>query len=141
MDTSIASEKLEAYRATHFSVCTEDDAFTLMIDVPSIRLQEMYSATNTVTALFITAFNPFGQIQSEEANISAHIALGEQLQALSMHVYGGNGGDPNGSWPKEASYLVLGVEYETAILIGELFQQDAVVWAESDAIPRLILLR
>ena len=140
-DTSIPSEKIEAYRATHFSVCTAGEAFTLMIDVPSVRLQELYLATNTTTALFITAFNPFGQVQSEEANIAAHIALGKKLRALSKHVYGGNGGDPNGSWPKEESYLVLGVEYGTAKLIGAGVLQDAVVWAGSDGIPELILLR
>lgn len=140
-DTSIPSEKIEAYRATYFSVCTAGEAFTLMIDVPSVRLQELYLATNTTTALFITAFNPFGQVQSEEANIAAHIALGKKLRALSKHVYGGNGGDPNGTWPKEESYLVLGLEYETAILIGERVQQDAVVWAGRDAVPSLVLLR
>ena len=140
-DASIASEKIEAYRATHFSVCTAGEAFTLMIDVPSVRLQELYLATNTTTALFITAFNPFGQVQSEEANIAAHIALGEKLRALSKHVYGGTGGDPKGSWPKEESYLVLGIEYKTAVMLGEMFQQDAVVWAGSDAIPGLVLLR
>ena len=140
-DTSIASDKIEAYRATHFSVCMAGEAFTLMIDVPSVRLQELYLATNTTTALFITAFNPFGQVQNEDANIAAHIALGEQLRALSKDVYGGNGGDPDGAWPKEESYLVLGMEYETAVMLGEMFQQDAVVWAGSDAIPDLVLLR
>ena len=140
-DTSIASDKIEAYRATHFSVCMAGEAFTLMIDVPSVRLQDLYLATNTTTALFITAFNPFGQVQNEDANIAAHIALGEQLRALSKDVYGGNGGDPDGAWPKEESYLVLGMEYETAVMLGEMFQQDAVVWAGSDAIPGLVLLR
>lgn len=141
MDTRIASEKIAAYRATHFFVCTAGEAFTLMIDVPSIRLQELYLATNTTTALFITAFNPFGQVQNEDANIAAHIALGEQLRALSKHVFGGNGGDPGGAWPKEESYLVLGIKYESAVMLGEMFHQDAVVWAGSDAIPGLVLLR
>lgn len=141
METSIASEKIEAYRVTHFSAFTAGTNFTLIIDVPSINLQKLYLATKTSTALFITAFNPFGQVQSEGANIAAHVALGEQVRAISKHVYEGYGGDPNGDWPKEASYLALGIDHQTAVFLGKAAQQDAVVWSGVDAIPRLLLLR
>ena len=141
METSISPEKIEAYRMAHFSVRTSNEIFALVINAPSENLKRLFLATNTSTAVFITVFNPFGQIQSENSNLAAHKALEAKVRVLSKHVYDGDGGDPSGMWPKELSYLVLGIDSQTAALLGKEFHQDAVVWSGADAIPRLLLLR
>ena len=139
--TDIDPGKLAAYRATHYRVAAGGKQFTLLIEVPSRELLGLYELTKTDSALFITAFNPFGTLQSRDANLSAHARLGEHLRALTHLTYEGCGGGPSGDWPEESSYLVLGINKPTAELLGRRMQQDAVVWAGADGVPQLLLLR
>ena len=140
-DSGIAPEKIAAYRATHYRVRGADKAFTLLIDIPSDELRQLYVATGASSALFITAFNPFGKVQRDAENLVAHSKLGADLRALTNHLYEGFGGDPRGMWPEERSYLALGIDRQTGELLGERAQQDAVVWAGDDGIPQLLCLR
>ena len=139
--SSIAPEKIAAYRATHYRVRAAGKAFTLHIDIPSDELRQLYLATGASSALFITAFNPFGKMQSDAENLVAHSNLGADLRALTNHLYEGFGADPMGVWPEERSYLALGIDRHTAELLGERAQQDAGVWAGDDNIPQLLCLR
>jgi hypothetical protein len=139
--TEIASDKIAAYRTTHYRVGAGKEAFTLRIDVLSDALRRLFGTSGQTCGLFITAFNPFGQLQSDEANEAAHSRLGDHLRALTPHVIEGVGGDPAGAWPKEKSYFALGIDNATARYLGATFCQDAVVWAGPDAIPQLLLLR
>ena len=49
--------------------------------------------------------------------------------------------DPADSWPAEKSFFVPGLDLNTSQSLGQQFDQNAIVWIDSDAIPRLILLR
>jgi len=53
----------------------------------------------------------------------------------------GVGKDATGQWPAERSVLALGLDLETSKEIGRHFEQNAIVWSSSDAVPALILLR
>ena len=141
VDTEIASDKIAAYRATQYRVGTGPEAFTLRVDKKSGPLQQLYDSTAQSCGLFITAFNPFGREQSVEVNAVAHFRLGDCLRALSPHVVEGAGADPVGAWPEEISFFAIGIDESTARQLGSRFDQDAVVWAGADAIPRLLLLR
>ena len=44
-------------------------------------------------------------------------------------------------WPAEPSFLALGIDLVTAKILGRHFDQNALVWINDDAIPRLVLLR
>jgi hypothetical protein len=61
--------------------------------------------------------------------------------ARPEEIIDGESSDSIGTWPGEKSFLVLGLDLETAIRLGREFRQNALVWADEDAIPRLILLR
>lgn len=139
--TAIAPDKVAAYLATHYRVRAMGKAFTLRIGVPSDELHQLYRATGEGSALFITAYNPYGQTQSDDQNRAAHSRLGAELRALTDHLYEGWGADPAGAWPEEHSYLALGIDRQTAELLGQSAQQDAVVWAGKDAVPHLVCLR
>lgn len=140
-ETAIALDKIAAYLITHYRVGTGPEAFTLTIDIKSDALLRLYRKTGQTCGLFITACNPLGQAQSAEANAAAHFQLADCLRALVPHVIKGVGADPAGAWPEEMSFFALGVDNDTARRLGNRFRQDAVVWAGSDAIPRLLLLR
>lgn len=139
--STIAPTKIEAYRATHYRVCAPGKAFTLLIGIPSAELSQLYLATGASCALFITADNPFGNMQSDGENLAAHSILGEELHALTDHIYDGQGEDPTAVWPEERSYLALGIDRQTSEHLGERAQQDAVVWAGGDGIPQLLCIR
>ncbi len=140
-ETEVVSEKLAGYLATHYRLGSGPEAVTLRIDIPSEDLRRLYDETGQTCGLFITAFNPFGQAQSDEANEAAHARLGEHLRALTPHVSEGAGADPTGEWPPEKSYFALGIDLAKAQELGAIFQQDAVVWTDPDRVPRLLLLR
>ncbi len=139
--SEIAAGKIEAYRSTHYRVGSGESAFSLKIGSRSEELLRLYKLTGLDCGLFITAFNPHGEEQSDEANAAAHAQLGQDLRATFQHVKEGAGADPSGTWPEEKSYFALGVDGQHARELGNHFLQDAVVWTGPDAIPRLLLLR
>lgn len=140
-DTEVAPDKIGAYLATFYRVGSGPEAFILRIDIKSEALLRLYDNTGQSSGLFITAFNPFGERQSAEANEAAHLRLGDHLRALGSHLIEGVGTDPAGAWPEESSFFALGIDDDTARQLGNRFHQDAVVWTGADAIPRLLLLR
>jgi hypothetical protein len=70
-DTAVPPDKIAAYQATHYRVGTGPEAFTLRIHIKSEPLLRLYSKVEQACGLFITAFNPFGQVESAEANEAA----------------------------------------------------------------------
>jgi Protein of unknown function (DUF3293) len=138
---AITPDKLAAYRATQYRVGAGEDAITLRIGSVSGELQKLYVETGQNCCVFITAYNPFGQEQSADANRLAHSQLEKALRALRSRTVGGVGADPGGAWPEEVSVLALGIDETTARQLGKRFKQDAVVWAGSDATPQLLVLR
>jgi hypothetical protein len=139
--TNISNEKIEAYEATHYRVGLGQDAFILRIGEPSAGLRARYDNHSISCAVFITAFNPYGEDQSDSANDAAQARLQEALMALTGLIIEGAGADPTGAWPPEKSFLALGIDEHTAAHLGRTFHQDAVVWAGNDAVPKLLLLR
>lgn len=66
----------------------------------------------------------------------AHVLYSRGLQFLA-----GSGTEDGSNWPAELSWFALGLTLSAAREIGTTFDQDAIVWADSDAVPQLILLR
>ena len=46
-----------------------------------------------------------------------------------------------GNWGAEDSFLVLGMDQAASMKLGRHFEQNAIVFSEYDAIPKLLLLR
>lgn len=139
--STVSKDKIAAYRATHYRVGAGADGFILRVGQHSPELARRYRSSDRNCSLFITAFNPFGQAQSEAANEAAHAQLGKDLRTISPCVVDGEGTDPMGLWPPEKSYFALGIDDEAARILAERWRQDAVVWAGEDAMPKLILAR
>ena len=139
--SDVPAEQIKAYRKTDYRFGQGLDAVTLRIDVPSDALAQLYASAGYSSGVFITAYSPFSQPHSRETNDAAHTRLGADLKTLGRPVIEGAGADPTGHWPEERSYFVLGVDLDTAKALGLRYQQNAIVWAGADAVPRLILLR
>ncbi len=138
--SEISADLIAAYRATHYRVGQGADAFTLRVDECSEALSRLFTASGHQSAILITAYNPFSQTQSDEANLDAHERLRDILGGQASPVIESAGADPSGAH-EEKSFLALGVDLEASKVLGTQFGQNAIVWAGEDAVPRLILLR
>ena len=136
--TEIPSDLIMAYKTTDFRVL-EPREFTLRVGQHSTELHELYAELGVTCAGYLTAWNPFSKEASE--NEYAQRQLLRQLSLEGFPALNALGIDPSGDWPGEESVFVPGLSLERAKLLGSEFGQNAIVWAGSDAVPQLVLLR
>ena len=139
--TLIHPDKVRAYLATDYRLGHGDADIVLKVGVHSQGLAGLFEARGIDCGAFLTAYNPRGQRQSDDANDRAHAALAKSLADLGLESIEGSGSEKGSDWPAERSYFALGLDLEPAKAIGLQFDQDAIVWAGPDAVPQLVLLR
>jgi len=134
----LTDEQLEAYRNADYVVFA-DRQVVLRIGEPSAVLDELIGAEGATSAAFVTAANPRGEQRSDTENGVANAALQSFVAAAGYPHYWGEGRDPYGSWA-EPSFLVIGIYRANAEALGQLFEQNAIVFCELGRAPELILL-
>jgi hypothetical protein len=139
--TLIQADKVRAYLATDYCMGHAEADTVLRVGVRSPGLAGLFAARGLDCGAFLTAYNPRGQLQSDGANDRAHIRLARRLAVLGLAAIEGSGSAKGSDWPAERSCFAFGLALETAKAIGLEFDQDAIVWAGPDAVPRLVLLR
>ena len=139
-NTSLNQDLISAYEVTNFHVKAEPP-FTLNIGKVSEELKALFKQNDVSNAAFITAWNPYSKSLSDEENQARNDQLKNELNIRSLKFIDGFGQDPAGQWSGEDSFLVLGIELEASKKLGIQFEQNAIVWSDIDAIPKLILLR
>lgn len=138
--TNIPSDIIEAYRATHFTVL-EPRSLTLRVGHQSAELAELFKEMGVSSAGYLTAWNPYSAETSAADNEAAQLSLIRNLSLEGYPTLKALGVDPAGEWPGEESVFVPGLDLERAKSLGVEFGQNAIVWAGSDAVPQLVLLR
>jgi hypothetical protein len=139
-NTSLNKDLISAYEVTNFHVKAEP-AFTLNVGKESKELKALFKQNKVTSAAFITAWNPYSESLSDEENQYRNNQLKNELIIRSLNFIDGFGQDPLGQWSGEDSFLVFGIDLEASKKLGIQFEQNAIVWSDSDAIPKLILLR
>jgi hypothetical protein len=76
----------------------------------------------------------------EHTKLRRQEALAAELRRRSLAFLPGAGRHPSNDWPPEPSFLVLGLALEASKNLGRHYEQNAIVWAGADAVPRLITL-
>lgn len=102
------------------------------------ELNELLKLNDCKTWAYITAYNPFSKIISDNENKLRNKKLESQLSEFK--IYNGRGCGIDGNWPQEESFLILGIARNDAIELGEKFEQNAIVIGSIDAVPELITL-
>ena len=152
-DTEIDPAKIQAYLQTTYCVNLETEMLSLNIGTQHNTLTDLFSTHAVNCGAFITAYNPEGTVQPSDLNESAHDLLLDRVNSLGLksleahtqthteahehtheHAEGSH-------WPTEHGLFVLGIALEQAQSLARDFDQDALVWVDSDLIPVLILLR
>ena len=111
--TDIPTDTLAAYLNTDYRFGQGGEVVTLRIDSHSDALQWLTTWTGHRCGVFITAHNPLGARQSQEANDDAHARLAAELKERGMDTIEGEGVGPDQDWPAEKSLFVFGVDLET----------------------------
>jgi hypothetical protein len=139
-DSQIPRETIRAYRETHYRVRGSKPT-VLTIDAANTILAEMHESNCVASSGFVTACNPFSVLLDDAANADRQRMLAREIERRGWRAVDGVGEHPSNDWPGEPSFLVFGLSLEDAKALGVEFGQNAVVWAGSDAVPRLVLLR
>ena len=140
LDTTIANSLLESYSNTDYQVQAREP-FSLKIGQVSEPLLRLYKQHRCDCAAFITASNPFSQKLDPSINAQRHLDLMADLTSRSLIFIDGVGLGKDPDWPGEASCLIFGLALEASRVLGNKFNQNAIVWCDSDAMPQLVLLR
>lgn len=139
-ESILDQDLISAYKVTNFHVKAEP-AFTLNVGKVSEELKTLFKQNDFSNAAFITACNPYSRSLSDLENQARNDQLEKVLNLHSLKFMNGFGQDPLGQWSGEDSFLVLGISLETSKKLGAQFEQNAIVWSDKDAMPKLILLR
>ncbi len=130
-------ELLQNYLRSEYRVFDGERTIVLNLDTTSPELKELYARHNAITAVFMTAWNPHSETTDPDRNEINMVALLHDLTGYTL--YNGEGADPTGEWPPERNVLALDVSMDKAVSLGQRYRQNAVIFANEDAIPRLIL--
>ena len=128
---------IAAYKNTRYHVF--NTGITICIDENNVLLDALLSKQDAKSWAYITAYNPFSQTFTAEANDARHRLLLQSVAAFSSFEGEGKGADE--SWPPEKSLLILGISKEQAIAIGNEYEQNAIVYGEVGQAAQLLLLR
>lgn len=131
---------VQAYLETEYRVHGEPPVL-LKIGEVSAALAGLHQAHGVHSSAFITAWNPFSRRLSDEENRARQATLELETRTQGWETLAGIGEHPSNQWKGEASVLVLGVSRTHAEAIGMRYEQNAIVWCGSDAMPELVLLR
>ena len=127
-----------AYLNTDYHVDAPGAAFKLNVGCYSPELDQLHQKLGVSTSLYITAWNPFSELLTDEDNDAKQQALVSDITDLGLDMMTGRGIAQSGDWPPEESIIVLGCDESTAITLSQKYQQNAVVFSDENAIPRLI---
>jgi hypothetical protein len=130
---------IRAYREAKY-VIEYTRPTTLLVGQCNSCLAEILNEYRVTTAAFITAFNPYSNIQSDEENIETQNSLNSDIETLRLKSIYGFGQDIAEHWPREISTLILGITESQAETLADQYSQNAYIWIGSvDAFPALRL--
>lgn len=135
----VSNELIDAYTATNF-VVESQPTFTLKVGTHSEDLARLYEKAGVNTACFITAYNPFSVLLTTPHNVARQAELLNDLAALKLKFLLGYGQDDDSDW-NEPSVLILGITHEDSMKLAVKHEQNAFIWCDEEATPKLVLTR
>lgn len=138
--TTLSPHLVQAYRETHYQV-HGNPPWVLQVDQWSAALAATYELSGARCCAFLTACNPLSIDLPVEQNEQRQGQLADWLAMKGLTTLPGVGQHPTNGWPGEPSFLVWDLSRADAEALGHVWEQNALVWAGADAIPRLLLLR
>lgn len=146
-DSILESSLILAYLDTNYGVAVSGvgespvGTFNLNVGAVSEDLIGLHKRHGVDCSAYVTPCNPLGESLGDSENESRLTGLRAELRKRSLRFLEGVGVNPDGKWPGEHSFLILGLSLESAKVLAIEQSQNAFVWASTDGIPKLVLLR
>jgi len=129
-------ELFDAYLKTKYVVFHSD--IVIEIGKRNFLVEELLKKNGCNECAFITAFNPFSQLLTDNENLKRHQELLNLV--IEYCFFEGEGRGEDSTWKPEKSLFILGITREKAIILGKYFEQNAIVFAESGNCFELLVL-
>ena len=139
-ESLIDPDTIQAYLETEYHVFG-DSPFTIRIGEPNPALVAACKRYCVKSSAYITACNPNSETLDDAANAERNNSLRRELMERKLAFIEAVGQHPFNGWPGEDSFLIFGVDLEAARDLSRRLGQNGFVWAGSDCIPQLILMR
>lgn len=131
---------LAAHRAGLHRVDADGQTLELRAGVASAALARLLRRYGVTSAAYLSTCNPYGVRVGAAANRAAHQALRDALVAADAFVFEGLTLDPAGARPAQPAWLALGIALAPARGLAQRFRQNALLFADDEAVPRLLWL-
>jgi hypothetical protein len=136
----ISKKLLKIYTDTDFIFYPDNDISILKIGKANKTLDKILQRNRCSSCVYITAWNPRSKLLSISDNNQRMKTLKSYLNRKKMIYIHGIGRSPDGKH-FEDSLLVLGCSKDDAFVLGQKFDQNAVVYYESKRRAELLLIR
>jgi hypothetical protein len=119
-------ELIKAYNETSFNVF--EPSISIKIGEENAALSDLLSKFNCVVWAYLTACNPYSELELDEFNERKNNQLKEDLERYL--IFEGEAIGADSSWKPEHSFLVLGITKDAAIKLGQRYRQHAIVYGQ-----------
>lgn len=130
----LTKDLIDAYHNTNYYFGNSQ----LRINELSSEAQAILKPFSPFGGLFITAWNPMGEVLDLSNNQVANKDLKSELEEKGLIIIEGYGESLDKRW-REDSFFVYPVDQETSIKLCCDYRQNAVVYITSEGIPLLLL--
>jgi len=137
---SIHPTLIRAYREAKY-VVEYLEPIELRIGRANENIKELLEVFNATTAAFITAFNPYSEVLSDAENEQAQNQLRMDIENLGYEGVLGYGQDIAEEWPREKSFLAVGITESQAEALADKYGQNGYVWIGSTDALAVLRLR
>lgn len=127
---------IEAYKNTKYKVLEPN--ITIEIGELNQDVDLLLIRHKSAEWAFITAYNPYSRVLTEDENKVRHDELKELTKDYITFEGHGVGEDP--AWEPELSLFIIGITRDEASKIGKKFEQNAIVCGVINSNPELIIL-
>lgn len=127
---------IEAYKNTKYIVF--EPTLTIEIGKLNQEIDEIIIKHNSNAWAFITAYNPYSRVLTNDENRVRH----EELKDLTKNymTFEGHGVGEDPTWEAELSLFIIGISKDDALKIGKKFEQNAIVYGKFNNSPELLIL-
>ena len=127
---------IEAYKNTKYKVF--GSTITIEIGKFNQDLNNLILNHNSNEWAFITAYNPYSRVLTNDENRVRH----EELKDLTKNymTFEGHGVGQDPTWEPELSLFIIGISKDDALKIGKEFEQNAIVYGLINETPQLLIL-
>ena len=129
---------LAAYRATDYQVWDDGRWLSVRLGRAAPAVERLLHRLGARTGAFVTAWNPRSHPTAPAENAAAATALAAEIATRGLRAlpHRGVGDDP--VWPAEEGWFILDLDEAAARALAEAHGQNAIVWIEPGAAPRLV---